>query len=108
MRVQVSSIHFSLSEEFRTYAEERLRERVEKYTDKAVDASITVFKEGHEFQADCSVHLASGLSVQAQGRASTLSAGLDQALDRLEKQLRRHKRRIKDHHSKNAESHRSA
>ena len=108
MRIQVSAIHFSVSDMFRAHAEERLREGIGKYTEKAVDASVTLLKDGHEFQTDCSVHLASGLSVQSTGHGGELAASFEQALDRLEKQLRRHKRRIKDHHPKNAESHRSA
>ena len=108
MRIQVSAIHFSAGDGFRTHAETRLREGIGKYTDRATDASVTVLKEGHEFQTDCSAHLASGMVAKAQGRASDAYASFEQALERLEKQLRRHKRRVTDHRPRNAESHRSA
>lgn len=107
MRIQVSAIHFSLGDSFRAYAEERLAGAVSKYTERAVDASVTFVKNGQEYQADASAHLGSGLQVQAQGRGGDVRASLDQAIERLEKQLRRHKRRITDHHS-NTHSHRSA
>ena len=108
MRIQLSAIHFSSGDGFRTHAETRLREGIEKYTERATNASVTVLKEGHEFQTDCSVHLASGMIAKSQGRGSDAYASFEQALERLEKQLRRHKRRITDHHPRNAESHRSA
>ena len=107
MRIQVSAIHFSLGDSFRTHAEERLASAVSKYTERAVDASMTFAKDGQEYQADASAHLGSGLMVQAQGRGGDVRASLDQALERLEKQLRRYKRRVTDHRS-NARSHKSA
>ena len=57
-----------------------------------------VEKEHGEFMTQCSVHLRSGLSLQSQGRAGEAYASVDEAMDRLEKRLRRYKRRLKNHH----------
>ena len=44
------------------------------------------------------MHLRSGLSLQSQGEGTEAYASVDEALDRLEKRIRRYKRRIKNHH----------
>lgn len=45
------------------------------------------------------MHLGSGQSLQSEGSAIEPYASVDEALDRLEKQLRRSKRRLKNHHA---------
>ena len=69
-----------------------------KYFDRPVEAVVTFSKDGHVFVTDCSVHLATGMTVQATARADEIYASFEGAVDRMEKQLRRYKRRLKDHH----------
>ncbi|MEQ8327037.1 MAG: sigma 54 modulation/S30EA ribosomal C-terminal domain-containing protein, partial [Parvibaculum sp.] len=52
-------------------------------------------------RADCSAHLSSGLRVNAQGAANEVYASFEAALERLEKRLRRYKRRLKNHNNNN-------
>jgi len=49
---------------------------------------------------DCSIKLSSGLELQSHGSASDAYASADLAVERLEKRLRRYKRRLKNHHGK--------
>ena len=71
---------------------------VGKYAERAVESVVTFSRDRHEFVADGSVHLPSGLTVQAKGRADEVYACFEAAMERMEKQLRRYKRRLKDHH----------
>ncbi len=98
MRIQVSGKHIDIGEALRGHVEERLEDAVAKYFDRPVDSVVVFSKEAHEFVADTSVHLSTGMSGQAKGRASDIYAAFEAAVDRLEKQLRRYKRRLKDHH----------
>ena len=59
---------------------------------------MTFSRDRHEFVADSSVHLSTGMTVQATARADEIYASFEGAVDRMEKQLRRYKRRLKDHH----------
>ncbi len=59
---------------------------------------VTFCKEGHEFVADSSVHLSTGMTAQSTARAEEIYASFEGAVERMEKQLRRYKRRLKDHH----------
>ncbi|MEQ8401212.1 MAG: ribosome-associated translation inhibitor RaiA [Roseitalea porphyridii] len=102
MQVQVSGHHLDVGDALRTHATERLEAAVTKYFDRPVDGQVTFTKQGHEFRADCSAHLSSGLRVNAQGAANEVYASFEAALERLEKRLRRYKRRLKSHHANGA------
>lgn len=98
MRIQVSGKHIDVGDALRTHVETRLNEAVGKYFDKPVDAVVTFCRDRHQFVADSSVHLSTGMTVQAKGKADEIYASFEGAVDRMEKQLRRYKRRLKDHH----------
>ena len=55
-------------------------------------------RNAHEFICDAVVHLSTGLNVQAKGASTEIYAAFDQCKERMDKQLRRYKRRLKDHH----------
>lgn len=98
MRIQVSGKQIDIGDALRTHVEDRLLEAVGKYFDRPVDAVVTFSKDRHEFVSDCSVHLPTGMIVQAKARAAEIYAGFEGSLGRMEKQLRRYKRRLRDHH----------
>lgn len=101
MQVQVSGHHLDVGDALRAHATERLQAAVSKYFDRPVDGQVTFSKQGHEFRADASAHLSSGMRVNAQGAANEVYASFEAALERLEKRLRRYKRRLKNHNHNN-------
>ena len=74
----------------------------QKYFDGGVTGHVVVDHEGSGFRSDCTLHLASGVTLQAEGRAIEPYASFEQAADRLERRLRRYKQRLKDHHGATA------
>lgn len=98
MRIQVNGKHLDVGESLTTHVENRIDETVGKYSDRPVEAVVTFSKDRHEFLADASVHLSTGMTSQAKGRATDVYDAFEQSLERMEKQLRRYKRRLKDHH----------
>jgi ribosomal subunit interface protein len=98
MRIQVSGKHMDIGDALRTHVEDRLTEAIGKYFDRPVEAMVTFSRDRHEYVSDSSVHLPTGISVQAKSRADEIYAAFDGAVERMEKQLRRYKRRLKDHH----------
>ncbi len=98
MRIQVSGKQIDIGEALRTHVEGRMTDVVGKYADRPVEAVVTFSRDRHEFIADGSVHLPSGMTVQAKGKADEVYACFEAAMERMEKQLRRYKRRLKDHH----------
>ena len=81
----------------RAHVETRLDEAVHKYVDHATDINVTFSKQGHSFEAACAMHLDSGLYLQASGSDSDVYASFEQSVSKIEKQLRRYKRRLKSH-----------
>ena len=61
---------------------------------------VTVGKNGGTgIAVDCAVHLASGISLQTQGHGGDAHSAFDDALGKLEKRVRRYKRRLRNHHA---------
>ena len=98
MRITVKGKHLDVGDALTEHVSERLAEVVAKYAERPTEAIITFSKDRHEFVADTSVHLSTGMTAQAKARGGEIYGAFDGAADRLEKQLRRYKRRLKDHH----------
>ncbi len=100
MQIFVSGKQIDLGEALRNRVETRLAARVAKYFDHALDAQVQFSKSRHLFRSDISVHARRGVSVQAHGEADNIQAAFDAAAERIEKRLRRFKRRLTDHHNR--------
>ena len=64
------------------------------------EAQVAVSREGTGFKTSISLHLPSGVTFEGEGRAQEAYPASDEALDHIEKRLRRYKRRLKDHGQK--------
>ena len=98
MRIQVSGKQIDIGELCGLTSRSRLSDAVAKYFDRPVEAVVTFSKEGHLYVTDSSVHLSTGMTAQSTARADEIYASFEGAVERMEKQLRRYKRRLKDHH----------
>ncbi len=97
MSLRISGKHMEIGDAFRSKIEGRVGEAVGKYFDGGYSGSVTVEKSGSRFSADCVVHLDTGISLQAAGQAQDPQFAFDAAAERIEKRLRRYKRRLKAH-----------
>ena len=75
---------------------------VGKYAENPIDSVVTFSRDGHETVCDATAHLSTGMVAKAKGKAVDPYAAAESACDRLEKQLRRYKRRLKDHHKESS------
>jgi len=98
MQINITGRHIDTGAALRTHVEGRLSEAIGKYFERAGDVNVTFSKVGHAFRSDCAIHLDSGMHVQATGNDSNIYACFEQALERVAKQLRRYKRKLKNHH----------
>jgi ribosomal subunit interface protein len=98
MKISVKGIHVDIGDALRGHTESKLQSSVAKYFENALDSTVVFSKEGPGFRADISVHAGRGMIMQG-GRDGTDAYGaFDGALGRINKQLRRYKRRIRNHH----------
>jgi ribosomal subunit interface protein len=98
VQIQITGKHIDLGDALRGRIEAGLEAAVTKYFDRPSNGQVTVSRDGYQTAVDCSVHLPSGIVLQAQGLADEPYAALENALAKMEKRVRRYKRRLKDHH----------
>ena len=103
MRYQISGKQIDIGEALQTHVKEELGAVVSKYAERPTDAQVTFSRNASEFACEAIVHLSTGLTAQARARAHEIYAAFDACSDKMEKQLRRYKRRLKDHHRERAE-----
>jgi ribosomal subunit interface protein len=97
MPFRVSGKNIDLGEALRERVNERISEATAKYFDGGFSGHVTIGKEGFGFRAECVIHLDSGVVLEAEALAADAYASADQVAARMEKRLRRYKRRLKDH-----------
>jgi len=102
MTLRISGRQMDIGDTFRARIENQVNDTVEKYFDGGFSGHVTLTKSSSRFNADCMIHLDTGISLQATGDAQEPVAAFDSAAERLEKRLRRYKRKLKSHnHSAN-------
>ena len=99
MDIRVSGHQIETGEALRLHAEERLTTIVEKYFARALSSVVTVGKApGGAFRCDIITHVRQGLILKGAGIAHDAHHALDAAAEKIDTQLRRYKRRLKDRH----------
>jgi ribosomal subunit interface protein len=97
MPFRVSGRNIDVGEALRSRINERIAEATAKYFDGGFSGHVTVGKEGFGFKTECVIHLDSGIMLEAEATAADAYASADQVAERIEKRLRRYKRRLKNH-----------
>ena len=98
MRYQISGKQIEIGQALQTHVQDSLGSIAEKYAGRPTDATIIFSKSGSEFVCETAMHLSTGLTASAKGHAHEIYAAFEATSEKLEKQLRRYKRRLKDHH----------
>ena len=98
MRYQISGKQIDIGEALQTHVKTEMGGVVDKYAERPTDANVVFSKSGHEFVCEATVHLSTGLTAQAKAHQPEIYAAFDACSEKMEKQLRRYKRRLKDHH----------
>ncbi len=78
----------------------RVEEATSKYFHGGYSGQATIGRDGFGFKTECVLHLDSGVMMEAEGMAADAYDSAAQASERIEKQLRRYKRRLKDHQAR--------
>lgn len=103
MRYQITGKQIDIGEALQTHVKTELEDILSKYAGRPTDANIIFSKSAHEFNCEAIVHLSTGLTAQASGKATEIYAAFDSCGEKMDKQLRRYKRRLKDHHKERSQ-----
>lgn len=103
MRYQITGKQIDIGAALQSHVQNELNDIVKKYAERPTDATVIFSKNAHEFVCETIIHLSTGLTSQAKSHAVEIYAAFDGCREKMEKQLRRYKRRLKDHHRKREE-----
>lgn len=104
MDIRVSGHQIDTGEALQQQVDERLHAIADKYFSRAISAQVT-FGKGpydHSFTCDIVAHIPQGVVLKGSAGAALAPVAFEQAADRIETQLRRYKRRLKDRHAQAA------
>ena len=102
MTIRVSGKSISVGEALRERVSDRTDEVLRKYFEGNYSGHVTIGKDKAGFRTDCALHLDSGMTLEADATAADAYASADQALEIIERRLRRYKSRLKDRSSRKA------
>jgi ribosomal subunit interface protein len=97
MRYQISGKQLDVGEALQAHVKTELGETLGKYTQRPTDATVVFSRLAYEYTCEISAHLSSGLTAAAKGSANEVYAAFESCREHMDKQLRRYKRRLKDH-----------
>lgn len=103
MDIRVSGHQIETGAALQVHASERLNAIIEKYFGEALSSNVTFGKApAHAFSCDIVTHVMQGMILKGHAVAQDAHIALDQAAEKIDKQLRRYKRRLKDRHEQAA------
>lgn len=103
MDIRVAGHQVATGEALQTHASERLSAIIDKYFNRALSSAVTFGKAPtNAFSCDIVTHVTQGLILKGHAVAQDAHIALDLAAEKIDKQLRRYKRRLKDRHEQTA------
>ncbi|MBT2188592.1 ribosome hibernation-promoting factor, HPF/YfiA family [Sphingobium nicotianae] len=103
MDIRISGHQVETGEALQSHVNARLQGIADKYFARAISSHVTFSHAPHgAFRCDIISHVMSGLILKGAGEAHDAHVSFDQAAERIEKQLRRYMRRLKDRHEQSA------
>jgi ribosomal subunit interface protein len=98
MEILVSGHQVDTGDALKTHVDERMTGIADKYFARAISAQVTFGKGPHDHAFTCNIvaHVMQGVVLKGSGQAADAHPAFDQAAERIEKQLRRYMRRLKD------------
>lgn len=99
MDIRVSGHQMATGAALQEHVAERLSSMIEKYFNRALSSNVTFGKApAGAYSCDIVMHVMQGLILKGHSAAQDAHVALDQAAEKIEKQLRRYKRRLTNRH----------
>ncbi len=98
MDIRISGHQVETGDALKDHVDNRLQGIADKYFSRAISAQVTFGKGPHDagFSCDIVVHVMQGLVLKGKHDAHDAHLAFDGAAEKIEKQLRRYMRRLKD------------
>ena len=96
MQVNITFRNMFATDALRNHVQDKLGKVVDKYLDKVSEAHVTLSLERYLHHADVNLH-AGHFHVRGKEKSEDMYASIDMAIDKIERQLKKHKDRLKSH-----------
>ena len=97
MQINITGHHIDVTPALRAYVTEKLQ-RIERHFDHVISTDVIMRVENHHMQVEAKVN-AAGKALFAQDSGTDMYAAIDGMIDKLDKQVRRYKDRVRGHHA---------
>ncbi len=104
MTLRISGKNVDVGDALRTHVTDRIEDALSKYFPGGYTGHVTLSREGTGFKSECTLHLDTGIVLQVSAQDQEPRHSFDNAAEKIEKRLRRYKRKLKDHHLHNGQS----
>ncbi|MDT0618112.1 ribosome-associated translation inhibitor RaiA [Salinisphaera sp. P385] len=101
MNLNISGHHMDLTDALRDYVNAKLA-RVERHFDHVIEAEVVLEVEKERHKAEATLKL-SGTTLHAEATETDMYAAIDLMADKLDRQTRKFKEKITDHHNREAQ-----
>ena len=98
MKISITGHQTDISETLRHHVEQSLGNAVDKYFADWLSAHVTFSGEAQCHRVHISVHVGHDINAEGHAGGDTASAAFNQAVEHVEKQIRRNKRKLREHH----------
>ncbi len=102
MQISLSGHHVEITDSMRNYVNEKI-ERLDRHFDQALDIHIVLTVEKLRHKAEATLHV-SGSNLHADDVQEDMYAAIDGLVDKLDRQGKKHKEKLKSHRLKNGTS----
>ena len=100
MQYSVTGHHVDVSKALRDYVGQKLG-RLERHFDQLTDIHCILTVEKLRHKAEATVHLSGG-KLHASAVQDDMYAAIDSLIDKLDRQVRKHKEKLSDHHARDS------
>lgn len=101
MQVNVSGHHIDVTPPLRQYVSEKL-ERIQRHSDHLVNANCILTVEKLQHKAEAMINMR-GIQIYADAIEEDMYAAIDGLVDKLDRQVRKHKEKSSDHHARDVD-----
>lgn len=98
MQLNLTGHHIEITDSLRQYVNEKM-ERVERHFDKVTNTHVILTVENVRHKAEATVNM-SGNNIFAESTENDMYAAIDGLIDKLDRQVKKHKEKITNHHQK--------
>lgn len=98
MQIEITGHHVDVTQALRAYVTEKL-DRLERHFGNLIGARVVLRLEKLQHQAEATISVGGRTNdLYAEAVAADMYAAIDEMIDKLDRQVRRHKDKVTDHH----------